>query len=101
MKLSFKGKRFAIDGVNAKFSNEDYLASLDAKGFIAQKPVVISLGYKDKKLNKTKDTITLVAKQEQNINLQTSNIKDVQFEVALDSEIEEFNDKEIRKLFAN
>jgi hypothetical protein len=34
-----------------------------------------------------------VGKPEQNINLQTSNIKDVQFEVALDNELKEFNDK--------
>ena len=93
VKLSFKGKRFAIDRVNAKYENKNYLANLNAKGFIAQKPVEISLGYKDKKLNKVQNTITLVAKQEQNINLQTSNIKDVQFEVVIDNELKEFNDK--------
>jgi len=99
VKLSFKGKRFAIHRVNVNYKNKDYLANLNVKGFIAQKPVVISLGYKNP--NKVQDTTKLVKKQEQKLDLQTSNIKDVQFEVALDSEIEEFNDKEIRKLFAN
>ena len=101
VKLSFKDRKFSINSVNVNYEKKSYLAKLNVKSFIAQKSVVISLGYKVKKISQLQNTIILVNKQVQKINLQTLNIKDVQLEVALNNELKKFNDKEIRKLLAN
>ena len=92
VKLSFKDRKFSINSVNVNYEKKSYLANLNVKSFIAQKAIVISLGYKVKKISRQQNTITLVKKQVQKINLQTLNIKDVQFEVVIDNELKKSKD---------